>query len=94
MAAALGGFDIIGPVSEKEILSLAVVTSAHADALCSACPTVSEEEEMRRLGDKVMMLMISKDGDLRRETEKSGRERNGFKAEAKAGQAGGSPVEI
>jgi hypothetical protein len=45
MAAALGGFDIIGPVSEQEILSLAVVTSAHADDLCSACPTVSEEEE-------------------------------------------------
>jgi thiamine biosynthesis lipoprotein ApbE len=76
MAAALGGFDIIGPVSEQEILSLAVVTSAHADALCSACPTFSsEEEETRRLRDKVMMLMLSKDGDLRRETEKSGRGR-------------------
>jgi hypothetical protein len=74
MAAALGGFDIIGPVSEQKILSLVVVTSAHADALCSACPTASsEEEEVRRLRDKVTMLMLSKDGDLRRETEKSGR---------------------
>jgi hypothetical protein len=50
--------------------------------------------ERRMLGDKVMMLMISKDGDLRRETEKSGRDRNVFKAEAKAGQPGDFLVEI
>jgi hypothetical protein len=32
-------------------------------------------DERAKVGDKVMMLMLSKDGDLGRETEKSGRGR-------------------